>query len=78
MAQDKLTLDRIDQLMRLVFNELRKAEDHRGRPKDLLTAVATAAQLTPYELAQTETGAVRCAGTPTSASTPPTASRPAS
>lgn len=59
MAQDKITVDRIDQLMRQVFNELRKADDRRGRPEDVLAVVAAAAQPTPYEKDQTETGAVR-------------------
>lgn len=53
VTDDKITTDRIDELMRLVFDEL-KARGGSGRPKEVLASVAKRVRLTPYELASTE------------------------
>lgn len=52
-AGDKIGLDRIDELMRLVFDEL-KSRGGSGRPKDVLAAVANRTTITPYEAESTE------------------------
>jgi restriction system protein len=49
----KIGLDRVDELMRLVFEELR-ARDGSGRPKEVLAAVASKASITPYEAESTD------------------------
>lgn len=49
----KIGLDRVDDLMRLVFEELRE-RGGAGRPKEVLAAVATKASITPYEAESTE------------------------
>jgi restriction system protein len=58
MDQEKISVDRIDDLMRLVFEELRRIGG-RGRPKDVLAAIEKPAQLTEYEQQRTSTGAIR-------------------
>lgn len=50
---DKIGLDRTDELMRLVFEEL-KSRGGDGRPKEVLAAVATKANITPHEAESTE------------------------
>ena len=56
--KDKMTLDRIDFMMREVFSQL-KAVGGRGRGKDILAAIEPRLNLTAYEKEQTKTGAVR-------------------
>jgi len=58
MAQEKLSVDRIDVLMRLVFAELKRLGG-RARPKEVLAAVEKRAELSEYERERTQTGAVR-------------------
>src|SRR5438876_634725 len=58
MENERLTVDRVDELVRLVFEEL-KQQGGRARPKQLLAAVGARASLTKYEQQRTETGAVR-------------------
>lgn len=55
---DKISVDRIDEMLRVIFREL-KAMDGQAKPKDLLAAVAPKLHLTAYEMEQTRTGAVR-------------------
>lgn len=52
-AQGRMGLDRTDELMRLVFEELRR-RGGSGRPKEVLAAVAAKANITPYEAESTE------------------------
>ena len=54
----KISTDRIDEMIRVVFREL-KAMGGRARPKDVLAAVAEKLTLTDYEKERTRTGAVR-------------------
>lgn len=49
----KIGLDRVDELMRLVFEEL-QARGGAGRPKEVLAAVALKASITPYEAESTD------------------------
>ena len=55
---DKTSVDRIDEILRVVFKEL-KAMGGRARVKDLLTAAEPKLKLTDYEKERTRTGAVR-------------------
>lgn len=50
---DRIGLDRIDELMRLVFKEL-KCRGGTGRPKEVLAAVAEKTSISPYEAESTE------------------------
>jgi restriction system protein len=56
--QEKISVDRIDDLMRLVFEELRRLGG-RGRPKDVLAAIEGPGKITEYEKQRTLTGAIR-------------------
>jgi restriction system protein len=58
MKQEKLSVDRIDELMRIVFAELKRLGG-RGRAKDVLAAVEQRAHLSEYELQHTRTNAIR-------------------
>src|SRR5206468_9292883 len=58
MEQDKISLDRIDELLRLAFAELKKTGG-RGRPKEILAAIEGPANISQYERTQTRSGAVR-------------------
>lgn len=58
MDQEKITVDRIDELMRLVFTELKRLGG-RGRPKEILAAVEQSAHLSEYERQPTKTFAIR-------------------
>ncbi len=58
MEQERISVDRIDELVHLVFLELKRLGG-RGRPKDVLAAVEQAAHLSEYEQQRTQTGAVR-------------------
>ena len=55
---DKLSLDRIDDMLRVVFREL-KAMGGVAKPKVLLATAAPKLNLTDYEKERTRTGAVR-------------------
>ncbi|MDX1972597.1 MAG: restriction endonuclease [Candidatus Sumerlaeia bacterium] len=50
---DKIGLDRVDELMRLVFEELR-VRGGEGRPKEVLATVGQKANITPYEAESTD------------------------
>jgi hypothetical protein len=49
MGQDKISVDRVDELMRLVFAELKRAGG-RARPKEVLAAIEGPAHLAEHEL----------------------------
>jgi restriction system protein len=55
---EKLSLDRIDEIMRAVFLQL-KAMGGRARGRDVLAAIEPKLGLTEYEKEKTHTGAVR-------------------
>ena len=55
---EKLSIDRIDEIIRQVFKQL-KAMGGRAKGKDVLAAIEPNLKLTDYERAKTETGAVR-------------------
>jgi len=54
----KISVDRIDEMMRIVFHEL-QGRRGPGRPKNVLAAVESKLNLTDYEKERTKTGAVR-------------------
>ena len=55
---DKMSVDRIDEMLRVIFREL-KATGGNAKPKNLLAAVESKLQLSDYEKERTRTGAVR-------------------
>jgi restriction system protein len=55
---DKISVDRIDEILRVVFREL-KAMGGLAKPKVLLAAAEAKLNLTDYERERTRTGAVR-------------------
>jgi restriction system protein len=55
---DKISVDRIDEMLRIVFKEL-KSVGGRARVKDLLAAAEPKLNLTDYEKERTRSGAVR-------------------
>ncbi|MGA2797677.1 MAG: restriction endonuclease [Thermoguttaceae bacterium] len=55
---DKISLDRIDEIIRIVFQQLKTMGGH-GKPKEVLAAVEPKLNLTDYEKGTTKTGAVR-------------------
>lgn len=56
--KEKLSLDRIDEMLRLAFAEL-KRRGGRARGKEVLTAIEPHLHLTDYERGRTTTGVVR-------------------
>ncbi len=55
---EKMTTERVDELMREVFHELNR-RDGKARGTAVMAAIAERVQLTDYERALTKTGAVR-------------------
>lgn len=55
---DRISVDRVDEMLRVIFCEL-KAMGGQGKPKDVLAAAALKLNLSEYEREQTRTGAVR-------------------
>jgi restriction system protein len=55
---DKISVDRIDEMLRVIFREL-KAMGGQAKVKDLLAATEPKLSLTDYEKERTRTGAVR-------------------
>jgi len=55
---EKLTIDRIDEIMRAVFTQL-KAMGGKARGRDILAAIEPEIKLNDYEKQKTKTGAVR-------------------
>lgn len=55
---DKISLGRMDQLLRAVFRQL-KSVGGRARPKSLFAELSHSVDLSPYELERTSSGAVR-------------------
>jgi len=58
MSQNIMSLDRVDEIMREIFKQL-KAMGGSGNGTDVLSAVASKVNLSPYELEKTKTGSVR-------------------
>src|ERR1035437_440382 len=58
MTQDSMSLDRIDEIMRAVFNEL-KAMGGSANGTDVLASISPKLDLSPYETEKTRTGSVR-------------------
>jgi len=58
MAKEKLTIDRVDEMMREVFREL-DAQGARARGRDVSQAIEPRLNLTDYEKGKTGTGSVR-------------------
>lgn len=55
---EKLTIDRIDEIMRAVFHQL-KSVGGRAKGRDVLAAIAPKVGLSDYEREKTKTGAIR-------------------
>jgi hypothetical protein len=55
---DKISVDRIDEMLRVVFKEL-QAMGGQAKVKDILAAVEPKLKLTDYERGLTRTGAIR-------------------
>jgi restriction system protein len=55
---DKISVDRIEEMLRVVFREL-KAMGGQARPKDVMAAAEPKLYLTEYERERTKTGAIR-------------------